>query len=316
MFYLFILLSVITTVNGIMYEISEGDVGVYRYQGKIQPNVLKPGWHFYVPLLSSIERVDVTYQTDEFNDITCRSSDGVDIVYKEIKVVNQLPIDKVIDVITRFKNTYDKDLIMNIIDEVIKDICAEKTLDEIFRSGITETNEAVELGLKSYQKDVNSGLLIRKVTVSNPTVDEEISKRYHDKAVNKAQQAVVEEEKVLQLLHDEKIRLHEERNAMRLKSVSEINMQQQKNEGNSRAQLRQIKAEADATEKRIAAEAEAYRMNTIAEANKVLHTEKYMQLDYNKNVLAKAQAIHWGDKLPKTALYQSTSAKNPILMEE
>lgn len=50
----------------------------------------EPGWHVMMPIITSVEPVQVTLQTDKVNNVPCGTSGGVTILFEQIEVVNRL----------------------------------------------------------------------------------------------------------------------------------------------------------------------------------------------------------------------------------
>ncbi len=61
-----------------------------------------------IPLLTSVENVQVTVQTDKVTNIPCGTAGGVVIYFDHIEVVNRLRKELVYETIKNYTVNYDK----------------------------------------------------------------------------------------------------------------------------------------------------------------------------------------------------------------
>lgn len=100
------------------------------------------------------------------------------------------------------------------------------------------------------------------------------------------------------------------------KLVSQIKKEQLKMEAEADKAIQAIQAIKDDKEAetiKTAATAEAYKLKTIAAAEKERHTPEYLELEYTRNVVAKADA-YYGTDLPKFVM-QSRRRNNDFNQE-
>lgn len=70
--------------------------------------ISEPGFHFKLPILTSVDYVQVTVQTDKVKDIPCGTSGGVLIYFDQIEVINRLKKEYVHETIKNYTVHYDK----------------------------------------------------------------------------------------------------------------------------------------------------------------------------------------------------------------
>ena len=302
------ILTICSTASALFLEIDEGNVGVHYRMGVLQRQVLGPGWHFYMPGYSYIEKMDIRYQTDKFDNIACGSSDGNTLLFEEIKVVNHLKKEYVVDVVTRYGIDYDRKLIYDVIEQTIREICSSLTLDEIYRTKFSTIDERLRDELIKVQEHENSNLLIKKINVRKPRIDPKIKKNYDDTTEEKTRQQKEREIQKRKLIEEETKKAIGEQEALRQKSIAQIDSLRKIELEETEARLQKIKTESEAQRKKTEAESNAYSINTLAEANSKKFTQEYLQWHWQENVLKNADAFY-GNELPKFVLQQSHDVK-------
>jgi len=112
-----------------IHSVNEGHVGVYWQGGALLEDVVQPGFHFKLPLLTSYAEVQVTVQTDSVRDIPCGTSGGVmvqvrfgvvvgartpsscawrPVQFDKVEVVNRLREKDVFDTVKNYTLHYDQ----------------------------------------------------------------------------------------------------------------------------------------------------------------------------------------------------------------
>ena len=303
--YLF-MLSTLTLTSGFFIEVPQGSVGVHYVTGVLQDKYLEPGWHTYMPGYSRIEFIDIRYQTDEFNNIECGSEDGNNLIFSEVKVVNHLQEQHVVDVVRRYDVNYDRKLLYDVIEQTIREMCASMTLDEIYRTKFDTIDETLKNELVSFQESEKSNLLIKRVNVKKPMIEDIIQKNYDDTTEEKSRQKKELEIQKRRLIEEQTKKLLEEQEGLKKKSVSQISYLMKIEEEESEAKLQKVKAESEALLMKISSEAVAMEIGTLAEANSKKFTREYLQWHWQENVLKNADAFY-GSELPKFVLQQKTT---------
>lgn len=103
-----VLLPILIISYGGLHKIQEGHVGIYFRGGALLNDITEPGFHTKIPVLTSVEEVQVTVQTDKVKNIPCGTSGGVLIYFDHIEVVNRLKKEYVYETIKNYTVNYDK----------------------------------------------------------------------------------------------------------------------------------------------------------------------------------------------------------------
>ena len=127
-----VILSMIVMLSLGIHKIEEGFVGVYYYKGVLQREMSAPGYNFMLPLITKVESVQITVQTDKVEEIPCGTSGGIIIYFDKIEVVNQLSKEYVYDVIKHYSPSYDQIWIYDKIHHEINQFCSTHSLHEVF----------------------------------------------------------------------------------------------------------------------------------------------------------------------------------------
>lgn len=108
--------------------VPQNSVAVVTRFGVISGDLMGPGLRLR-SLFSTHTHVQTTIQKDKVENIPCGVSGGVLLNFSMIEVINQLPVDGVVDVTRRFGFNYDKFLIYDRIHKEINEWCSNHTLE-------------------------------------------------------------------------------------------------------------------------------------------------------------------------------------------
>jgi len=277
--------------------VPEGHLAVFYRNGALLNKTAGPGFSMSFPVMTRVEYVQTTVQTDRVEAIPCGTQGGIVITFGKIEVVNQLRADAVLQTVRAYTVNYDKTWIYDKIHHEINQICSRSTLEEMYISKFDTLDETLQAAL---QRDIDKfvpGLSIIAIRVTKPKIPEAILKNYEAVEAERTRLKVTEErQKVVQReAETEKARavIEAEKHAA-VKTVSlELMMKQKRTEQEVAAianDMHTSKAKADA-------DAEFYRVSREAEANKLLLTPQLLQLE-SVRALSNNTKVFWGDRLP------------------
>lgn len=247
--------------------IPEGHVGVYKEWGKAIPEKqFSPGLHFKVPIMVSIEKIEVR-QRKNVEDLSAASQDQLQLT-ATTSINWTVHADQASDLfiqyggLTQFEN--------RILDPKLKSAAKAALAKFPAHVLIQERQKAVDEIMRLMVEQMEPF----PVTMNSPQLEDVVPPESYRKAVEQKeiarQDAVREQHKLEQ---------------QRLESLQKVNT-----------------AEAEATSKRLAADAEAYRVTVEAEAEaeaiRVVNEQLEKSADYVELVKAKA----WDGVLPVTTV--------------
>ena len=186
--------ALFSSIEGFYTIIPTGYVGVKTSWGVIEKEIYNPGPHIYNSLTQKIDWIDVKLQTDKVTDVVCGTADGVKIKIKNIEIGNQLPIDKVYDVISRFGIDYDKYLVKDLIFHKVNVICSKLSAHELAIEKFSEIDDFLLTSLQEENDQRGTGLKFTFVRLTKPELPDSLNANYLKLAEEKLQKKVLMEQ--------------------------------------------------------------------------------------------------------------------------
>jgi regulator of protease activity HflC (stomatin/prohibitin superfamily) len=187
-----IFLSIIASATGIYTAIPSGHIGVYSWMGQIQEQP-QEGVVTYNPLTSSIRHVKYIQDTDKLTDVRCVSKEGVNINVPSIEIANRIEPSSVISTVSRYGFEYDKILVLNPLGQRMRELCAERTVDEIEITDFKVLDDLLKEGIQEQVDQVRSGITIDWVRITNVIIPDAIKQKRLELAAEKANRLLAEE---------------------------------------------------------------------------------------------------------------------------
>ena len=187
-----IALSLCKTPTAFYTAIPSGHVGVYSWMGQIQPN-LQTGVNLYNPLTSDIRHVKYIQDTDFLKNQRCVSKEGVNIEIPSIEIANRIKPESVVSVVSKFGFNYDTVLVLNPLGQRMRELCAERTVDEIEITDFHALDDRLKEEIQKQVDSENSGITIDWVRITNVIIPPEIKQKRLELAAEKANKLLVEE---------------------------------------------------------------------------------------------------------------------------
>lgn len=270
-----VLLALCTVTEAFYTAIPSGHVGVYSWMGQIQPNLQK-GVNLYNPLTSEIRHVKYIQDTDSLKNLRCVSKEGVNIEIPSIEIANRINPESVISVVSKFGFNYDTVLVLNPLGQRMRELCAERTVDEIEITDFHALDDRLKEEIQTQVDSVNSGITIDWVRITNVIIPPEIKQKRLELAAEKANKLLVEE-------RGKRIAIEKQQEALVQKADNERAL------AATKLQAEQIEALAIANAE--AARLEAISMQTLYAIPGYVEVMKVQALKDNMKV-------YFGDNLP------------------
>ena len=270
-----VLLALCTVTEAFYTAIPSGHVGVYSWMGQIQPNLQK-GVNLYNPLTSEIRHVKYIQDTDSLKNLRCVSKEGVNIEIPSIEIANRINSESVISVVSKFGFNYDTVLVLNPLGQRMRELCAERTVDEIEITDFHALDDRLKEEIQTQVDSVNSGITIDWVRITNVIIPPEIKQKRLELAAEKANKLLVEE-------RGKRIAIEKQQEALVQKADNERAL------AATKLQAEQIEALAIANAE--AARLEAISMQTLYAIPGYVEVMKVQALKDNMKV-------YFGDNLP------------------
>jgi len=306
-----------------IHKVEEGHVGMYWRGGALLQEVTSPGFHFMIPIITTMANVQITLQTDTVTDIPCGTSGGVMIYFDKIEVVNKLNVEAVYNTVKNYGVNYDKVWIFDKIHHEINQFCSVHSLQEVYIDHFDTLDEALA---KAIQDDCNkwsTGITVVAIRVTKPRIPERVRKNYEEveqqktalKVATSQQWVIRKEEETLAL--KAKIQAEKEAEVAAIQArkeatVAAINAQKEANvslihvektilEKQGEQKRQRLENEMHLAKQHALAAATKYRIIKEAEANAKKLTPELLRLSLYQN-LANNTKIFYGKNIPEVFL--------------
>ncbi len=217
-FLVFILLMLFLVFAGNpLVVVQSGFVGVKRTLGKIDPVPLREGLHLRIPLLQTVEKIEIRTRAVEFtkekqNPISSLSKDGLP-VNMDVAVLYRVDANKAPELIREYGPDYEEKIIKQIVRTSVRDAIAEMESSVVYqeRQKLQEKikREVSEQLTRRYL--ILEDVLIRDIRLPESVV----------RAIEEKRKAYEEAQRMQFLLEKEK--LEAERKKVEAQGIAEAN---------------------------------------------------------------------------------------------
>jgi len=301
-----------------IHKVDEGNIGIYYKNGALQDHFKEPGIHTKAPFVSEVLQIPVRTVTDVVPDIKCVTKDGITNTFAEIQVINTIKKESVIGMVKNFGKEFKKPLIFDRVSEEVRLFCANNTIDEVYNTKFMDIVGYVDEGLKDAIAKLGSGgITIDNLMIPKPDIPADIEKNYQEVKVQWTEQLVEEQRQQTELLKMETKHQLAVKDAERIQATEIIKKQTENNKKTADAQRQQeiLKIEIEMAiekqngekdqyaiqdemlKKRAENEADMayYRAEKEHEANQLLLTESYIQLEAFRAMASNTKYYFSGD---------------------
>jgi regulator of protease activity HflC (stomatin/prohibitin superfamily) len=217
-FVVFILLILFLVLAGNpLVIVQSGFVGVKRTLGKIDPTPLVEGLHLRIPLLQTVEKVEIRTRAVEFtrekqNPISTLSRDGLP-VNMDVAVLYRVDAQKAPELIREYGPDYEEKVIKQIVRTAVRDAIAEMESSIVYqeRQKLQERIKREVAGQLARRYLLLEDVLIRDIRLPESVV----------KAIEEKRKAYEEAQRMQFLLEKEK--LEAERKKVEAQGIAEAN---------------------------------------------------------------------------------------------
>merc|ERR1719464_2173061 len=250
-----------------------------------------------IPFLTHVRNIQTTLQTDEVKNVPCGTSGGVMIYFDRIEVVNVLQPGAVYDIVKNYTADYDKPLIFDKVHHELNQFCSGHNLQEVYIDLFDQIDENLKTSIQDDLMDMAPGLKVISVRVTKPKIPEAIRKNYElmegEKTkllISTQRQKVVEKDAETER---KKAVIEAEKEA----HVAKIQYERMIMEKESNQRINEIEDKIHMAREGAKSDAEFYRVQKQAEANKLLLTKEYLELQKYSS-LTSNQKVYFGPDIP------------------
>jgi len=296
MYFIIGIIAIFGMLGGI-HKVQEGHIGLYTRGGALLSKASEPGINFMLPLLTKLNSVQVTVQTDRVNDIPCGTSGGVVVYFDKVEVVNRLNKSLAYETVKNYTVDYDKTWIFDKIHHEINQFCSSHTLLEVCITMFDQLDENLKNALQEGCKKWAPGIEIIAVRVTKPRVPDNIMVNYEKMEGEKTLLYIAKESQKVKEKEAETEKLLEMIRAETISSVSRINSEKEIFQKNGTNRRQNIENEIQYELKKTYAEAENYKSLKEIEINNKKLTQSYLK-HIALQELSKIPKVYFGASLP------------------
>jgi len=309
---IFSCLALLCTNALIFHVVEEGHRGLYYTLGALSTTVTEPGLHLrFPPPIQTAIQVHVRPEVDTVRNLQCTAKDGTQIEFPAIDVGNTLPPGRAHDIVKKYGANYDKFLVYDQVKALVNTICATYTSHELKIEKYSLIDDDLKEGLEEIQNRLGTGLTIDSVRINEVRLPHALQAAYEQQATNRAEKKAAEE--AFKRIEQENKNIALERRGRneieRLKAAeedkiliatAEAKLGIKSREAKARNEIELAAAKNAAEIERVAAKAKADAARMMAEANKLLHTPEFLQLQAYLALMNNTKIL-FGNDIPKSA---------------
>ena len=292
-------------INGIYTTIPQGYVGVYSYLNKIQDELVQD-FTVYYPIISNIQLVKIIQDNDYVDNVKCISKEGIYLMIPQIEIANKIKKEHVINVTKNYGFDYDKKLVVRPIAQFIRELCAERTIDEIVITDFHKLDNLLKTEIQRQVDEINSGITIDYVRITSVDFPEDIRKLRLEKEKEKNNKGIQEE-----AMKTEQVKKNKEAMVAKLDNEIKIENSRVENErllqnANADRQRKTVEnmiiietTQTNVQKIRLEAEANAHKMEIEAKGLRMLFDiPEYANVKKMESIADNTNVIYYNDKLP------------------
>merc|ERR1719195_889201 len=293
------------------HKIHEGNVGIYFRHGALQERVTEPGVHFMMPFIEDFREVRVRPETFTMEPVKAITKDGIENTFREITAITTIKKDKIITMTKQFGVDFKNVLVFDRIKENLRIFCANHTINEVYNTLFLSIVQQVLTNVKtSISRLGEDGIEVLNLVVPKPEIPEDIAHNYKQVKVQWTEQLVANQTQKTEAIKKKTELVKAVADAERQKAVLEIKVQEQilekEGEKNVSSINNDIRREAEQNEANIL----KYKIETEAEANAKLYTDKFVQLNVAKSLTNNTKFYFSGDNSALGSIFSKFLGSN------
>merc|ERR1712156_129669 len=293
------------------HKIHEGNVGIYFRHGALQERVTEPGVHFMMPFIEDFIEVRVRPETFTMEPVKAITKDGIENTFREITAITTIKKDKIITMTKQFGVDFKNVLVFDRIKENLRIFCANHTINEVYNTLFLSIVQQVLSNVKtSISRLGEGGIEVLNLVVPKPEIPEDIAQNYKQVKVQWTEQLVANQTQKTEEIRKKTELVKAVADAERQKAVLEIKIQEQilekEGEKNVSTINNEIRREAEQNEANIL----KYKIETEAEANSKLYTDKFVKLNLARSLTNNTKFYFSGDNSALGSIFSKLLGSN------
>lgn len=274
------LVGIVSIGLSAVHKIEEGNVGIYYKYGAIMETFSLPGMHYMIPFVVDVYEVQVRPETDTLEPMRSTTKDGIQNTFNDVQVISRIKVEKLIHMIKNYGRDFKRALVFDRIKEELRIFCANSTIDEVYNTKFLAIVQKVrENVIQSIERLGDGGLVVLNLVIPKPDIPPDIAHNYKMVKVQWTEQLVATQQQKTEAIKKETEKIRAIADAERNKAVLEIKIQEKIIEKEGDANISLINNEILRVQEENIANIEKFKLEKKAEANKLLLTKEYIQLN-------------------------------------
>ena len=245
------------------------------------------------PFVTKIERLTTRPTTHTLPPTSTVTQDGIAIDFHDIQVISRVEEGQVIALVKKYGTNFKKTLVEDRIQENLRLFCANHTINEVY---ITEFDTIVENVRKEVKASITTlgqdGIELINLVVPKPDIPKDIADNYKRVKVQWTEQLVANQSQITEAI----------------KKRTEVQIQEIENQKSilkkqGEQELSRLENEILKEREQNKVDIDTYKKQKLADANKLLFTPEYMQLEIAKSMSTNTKFYFSGDKGPLGAVF-------------
>ena len=155
--------------------VPSGEVGIKRTLGKVDTKELNPGLHFFLPGVTSVDRLEVRVRRADFtgaNIISALTNDGLKVTM-ELTVLYQLKDTQAAEVYVKYGKVWDERLVVPLVRSIARDVGTLFDASAIYQKR-GEFQRALDKRVRD--KVAQEGVEVREILIRDIALPENVVK--------------------------------------------------------------------------------------------------------------------------------------------
>jgi len=279
-----VFLAIVTgVVMSSLHKIEEGNVGIYYKYGALMEATTGPGVHYMAPFVVDVKEILIRPQTTTIDPIMTITKDGIQVNFIDVQVISRVKQKQLVEMIRTYGVKFRGALIEDRVREELRKFCANHTIDDVYKEKFLEIAPHVQSGLiDQIERLGNGGLEVLNLVIPKPDIPADIASNYKQVKVQWTKQLAEIQQQKTETIKKETEKLKALADAERTKAVLEINIQQSILEREGNQNISRIENQIRKEKEESIADIAKYKATKEAEANTLLYTDQYVQLEMAK----------------------------------
>ena len=285
------------TVPKAIVQVDSGKVGIIYRAGKLQSELLNPGYGIVIPYIDIVEQVSLSFVTERIENVPCGTNGGVNIYFDLIEVVHRLKRTSVIETVANYSTQYAKTWIVDRIHHEMNQFCSTATLQDVYITKFDQLDENLLIQLRAVLNAWAPGVELISIRVTKPAIPERLMTQYSEISNKQGQFLIRKQQRKTILKKVQNEGTFQLQNAIKQFDVAKVNLKQNEDEAKKQVEIEAIADEMYIARGKQISDSLKYRIEKEAESNRIKLTRKY--LDYTKvQAFSNNLVVVHGDKIP------------------